>query len=155
MPYTAHSSLAIDHTKAGASDSANFPVLVSGVYAFLATVAHGGMVTSASGYDIVFTSDALGATLLNWEIDSYDPVTGTVNFWVKIPTLSHTVDTVIYMWYGNAAITTFQGGAAGVFWDSNFNPVYHFKDGTTLSAADSTSHANNCTPSSTVGSDAP
>jgi len=38
---------------------------------------------------------------LDHEIDSYDPVTGTASFWVRVPTLSHTARTVIYMQYGS------------------------------------------------------
>jgi len=72
-------------------------------------------VQSANGYDIVFSSDPEGASRLDHEIDSYDPVTGTVNFWVGIPTLSHTVDTVIYLFYGNPAVTVSQENKAGVW----------------------------------------
>jgi len=38
-----------------------------------------------------------------------------VNFWVGIPTLSHTVDTVIYLFYGNPAVTVSQENKAGVW----------------------------------------
>ncbi len=102
---------------------------------YLASSGNGGSVTNSNGYDIIFTSDSGGSTPLTWEIDEYN-VTGSAVFWVKIPTLSHTADTVIYVFYGNAAITTFQSTAASV-WSNSFVSVYHFGNGASLSAADS------------------
>jgi hypothetical protein len=66
-----------------------------------------------------FSSDSAGLTPLSWEIDSYNATTGAVAFWVKIPTVSHTTDTVFYIWYGDATISTLQSTASGV-WDSNY-----------------------------------
>ena len=119
----------------------NFPMLISGTYPYLATVGNGGNVTNGNGYDIIFTSDAVGANLLNWEVESYNPATGAVVMWVRIPSL--TAGTVIYEWYGNAAISTFQGGAVGSVWDANFKGVWHLPNGTTLVGNDSTSNGNN------------
>lgn len=150
MAYGYRRTITIDHTKVGTTNSVNFPVLVSGTYAYLATVANGGKVTNSNGYDIIFTSDSSGGTLLNWEIETYTATSGLVNFWVKVPTVSATVDTVIYMFYGNSAISTFQGGATGSTWDSSFKAVYHMPNGTTLSGADSTTNANNLTNSGGV-----
>jgi hypothetical protein len=126
-------------------DSINFPVLFSGTYSYLATVANGGLVTNASGFDIIFTSDSGGSNLLNWEIETYAQTTGVVNFWIRVPTLSTSVDTVIYMFYGNSAISTFQGGAVGSAWSSIFKGVWHYPNGASLTALDSTSNARNGT----------
>ena len=141
--YAYKRKITIDHTKCGSSDSTNFPVLVSGTYngsggtPDLRTVANGGKVQNSNGYDIIFTSDVAGTTKLNWEIETYTASTGVVNFWVQVPTVSHTTDTTIYMFYGNAAISTFQSTASAV-WDSYYKIVDHLADGTTLSATDST-----------------
>lgn len=81
-------SIAIDHRRVPNSDQTDFPVLVSGTFPFLATVANGGHVQSANGYDIVFTSDSAGQTRLDHEIESYNPANGAAAFWVRIPTLS-------------------------------------------------------------------
>ena len=107
--------ITINHTKVPNTDQTNFPILVSGVYPFLANTANGGQVQNASGYDIIFTADYAGTTQLDHEIESYDPTTGTINVWVRIPTLSHTCDTIIYAAYGNAAITTSQENRTGVW----------------------------------------
>ncbi|MGI8549039.1 MAG: DUF2341 domain-containing protein, partial [Gemmatimonadaceae bacterium] len=125
----------INHLKvSGAADLSNFPVLVS----VALPAAH---VTSASGYDIVFTADSAGTVSLDYEIASYNATTGALLAWVRIPTLSVSVDTVIYAFYGNSSVTTATAYPAGV-WDPNFIAVYHFGDGATLSAQDSTGNAN-------------
>ena len=97
----------IDHRQVANSDQTDFPVLISGTFSYLATVANGGRVQNANGYDIEFTSDAAGQLRLDHEIDNYSPVTGAASFWVRIPTLSHSTDTTIYMWYGNSSVFVF------------------------------------------------
>jgi hypothetical protein len=147
--YAYRRPITIDHTKVANSDQANFPVLISGTFSYLATLANGGKVTSANGYDIIF-SDSTGTQLLKWEIESYNPVTGDATFWVKIPTLSATTDTVIYMYYGNSGVTTFQGGTAGSVWDTNYLAVYHLNlDPTAFGAKDSTANAKDLTAAGT------
>jgi Concanavalin A-like lectin/glucanases superfamily len=65
--------------------------------------------------------------------------------WVRISSLSSTSDTVFYLAYGNTGITSAQDHSTAV-WDSNFKFVGHLPNGTTLSAADSTSYGNSGTP---------
>src|SRR6266481_995214 len=129
--YSYRRAITIDHTKVANTDQSNFPVLVSGTYSYLATVANGGKVQNSNGYDIIFTSDAAGSTKLDHEIESYNASTGAVNFWVRIPTLSHTADTIIYVQYGNSAVSTSQENKAGV-WQAGYQSVYHF--GSTVGA---------------------
>jgi len=140
-------AITIDHTKVPNTDQTNFPVLVSGTYTYLKTVANGGSVQNSSGYDIGFYSDSDLTTALNWEIEKYSPTTGAVAFWVKVPTVSHTTDTTIYMAYGNSSISTFQGGATGSVWDANYLSVIHMGDGTSITTTDSTTNAKNATNS--------
>ena len=61
-----------------------------------------------------------------------------------LPTVSHTTDTVIYLFYGNSSVTTDQSNASGT-WNSNYVGVWHLPNGTTLSANDSTGNGNNGT----------
>ncbi len=91
---------------------------------------------NTNGYDIIFSQDPEGATQLAYETDGYNPATGTAAFWVRIPTLSHTVDTVIYVFYGNPNITASQQNVAGV-WSNNYLSVYHLGNGGTVGLADS------------------
>lgn len=125
-------SITILAANVGASDSTNFPVLFSGTYSYLAVVASGGFVTNSNGYDIIFTSDSTGSTKLDHEIESYVSTTGAVNFWVRVPTVSHTTNTVIYLWYGNPSVTTSQENIAGT-WNTNYKGVWHVPNGVFLS----------------------
>lgn len=145
--YLYQRTVTIDHTKVPNTDQSNFPVLFSGTYSYLATLANGSKVTSTSGYDIIFTSDAAGATTLDHEIETYTATTGAVNFWVRVPTVSHTTEMVIYLCYGKSAISSSQENKTGV-WDSNFKGVWHLKEdpsGTAPPVKDSTSNANHGT----------
>lgn len=149
-PY--HRSITIPFGNCGSADSTNFTVLISGTYTFLKSYPT-GEVENASGYDIWFTSDAAGSTFLSWETVSWNGTTGAVEYWVKVPTLYSSasgVDTVIYIWTGDATKTTYQGGSTGAAYDSNFMGVWHYPDGTTLSLADSTSNGRNGTMAGTM-----
>lgn len=135
------------------STQTNFTVPVVLSDPTLKTVANGGHVQNSSGFDICFFSDSMQLTLLSWKMDSYDGVNGNVMAWVKVPTLA--LGTVIYMAYGNASIVTFQGGATGSEWETNYKAVWNFGTGTVLSFSDSTVNANNLTgsnsPTATAG----
>ena len=100
--------LTINHTQVPNTDQTNFPYLFNTTDPLLATTTYNGHVASPNGYDIIFTSDAAGQNILNYEMEEYNPATGQVVAWVQIPLLSHTQDTVIYVWYGNASVTTLQ-----------------------------------------------
>src|SRR5665647_98504 len=103
------------------STQTNFPVLISLADDSLKT-APTGKVHDSHGYDIIFTSQS--GIKLDHEIESYDGSTGTINMWVRILTLSHTADTLIYIYYGNSNISTTQEAITGV-WDSNTKMVQH------------------------------
>jgi hypothetical protein len=108
----------------------------------MASVANGGYAKSASGYDIIFTSDNGCATKLNWETEYWD-ATGKVSYWVKIPNLSHTADNSLYVCVGNSAITTDQSNRTAT-WASQFAGVWHFAaNGSNANLTDSTSNGNN------------
>jgi RHS repeat-associated protein len=147
--YSYRSTITIDHTKVANTDQSNFPVLISGTYSALATTGNGGYVTSTSGYDIIFTSDAGGTSPLPFEQESYTSTSGQIIYWVQVPTLSHTSDTILYMFVGNSSVTTDQSTKNEV-WDSNFKAVYHLANGTTLSGADSTSNGYDLTNSNST-----
>ncbi len=149
MAFSFFRTVTIDHTKCGASNSTDFPIVVTGTYTYLKTVANGGLVRNGNGYDIGFYSDIALTTKLDWETVIYTATTGFVEYWIRIPTLSHTVDTVIYLAYGNGSISTDQSNTAGT-WNSNFGDVYHFGDGTTLGLSDSAVNALTLTNHSSV-----
>ena len=72
---------------------------------------------------------------------AYNAATGQLIAWVNVPTVSASMNTVIYVYYGNGTAGN-QQNPAGV-WDSNFEGVWHLPNGTTLSANDSTANGNN------------
>jgi Concanavalin A-like lectin/glucanases superfamily/zinc-ribbon domain len=84
------------------------------------------------------------AQIPSHEIEKYVATTGEIEMWVRIPTLSVSADIVIYMYYDNRMISSSQEQKTGV-WDSNYQGVWHFPNGTTLSPNDSTSNGNNGT----------
>lgn len=105
----------------------NFTVLIKGVYPYLATVPNGGDTFNPHGFDIIFTADADGRELMNWEIQSYDETTGEIMFWVLWPLpLDRTFPTTFYMFYANPGIKSFQspGGAFTL----DYYGVYHLRE---------------------------
>jgi RHS repeat-associated protein len=136
--YSHNRVITIHYGQVSNSDQLNFPVLFTGTYSDLATTSNGGYVTSGNGYDIIFTSDPAGTMLLPFEQDSYTASTGAVTFWVQLPVVSHTADTVFYMFYGNPAVTTDQSNKNAV-WQYTYQDVWHLGNGTSLNVNDSTS----------------
>ena len=119
---------------------ANFPVLIQ-----IADDHNLAAHARQDGNDLVFT-DANG-NLLPYEVENYSYNGGATggaigNIWVQIPSLSATVDTTLYMLYGNSSCATSNQNAAGV-WDSDYSGVYHLDNPS--SPYDSTVNGNNGT----------
>jgi hypothetical protein len=112
----------INHAQVQANLTA-FPILIN-------QISDSDLVNHAqtSGNDILFTSSD-GVTKLSHEIEKYVSSTGALVAWVKVPILSSSVDTELYMYYGNPACGS-QQDAANV-WDSNFIAVWHLKESPT------------------------
>lgn len=111
----------------------NFPALINFTANNLKSIGNGGIITDAEGDDIRFYASD-GTTLLNWEVQTYNAASGNIIAWVRIPSLS-TTSTVV-MKYGNATITTFQGGTGATTW-SSYARVWHMENA--LTAAGQTS----------------
>lgn len=145
MAFGFYRSITIDYTKVSGAQS-NFPVLVTGTLAYLATASNGGKVQSSSGYDIAFYSDSALTTLLDFERSVWNASTGACEFWVRIPSLSNAVNTVIYLAYGDASAATDLQNKTGV-WDSNTVAAFHLNETPSVSGtlADSSASANSMT----------
>lgn len=154
MGFAFSKALTLAAAQAGSADSANWPLAicldgnVQAADANLKTVANGGHVQSSSGYDIRPYADSAFTTPLDFELKFYDGTAGKIEMWVRIPTLSHTTNVVIYLAYGDASITT--DGSVNTTWNSAFLGVYHLGDGTTLGLADSTSNGYNLTNTGSI-----
>jgi Concanavalin A-like lectin/glucanases superfamily len=132
----------IDHTKVPSTQT-DFPVLLSVTDARFKTVGNGGHVQNSSGFDIRPYSDVGLTTALTYELERYNGATGEVVMWIKESSLSSSVDTVIYLKYGDASLTT--DGSSSATWSNGFVDVYHLKDGTTLNTNSSVASGHNGT----------
>jgi Concanavalin A-like lectin/glucanases superfamily/Domain of unknown function (DUF2341) len=136
--YLYEKTLTIDHTKV-AGDLTNFPVLVNITDTDFRTRVNGGKVLNTSGYDLVFrardtvTCGGASSCNLDFDVESYNSSTGALVAWVKIPLVSSTADTKIYVNYGNAAVTTFQGNTTST-WGTDFKAVWHLSQSPTSTA---------------------
>lgn len=140
-------TVTVDHTQAGTTDSSSFTVLASTTLTSLKTVANGGDINNTVSFngqtapaDLVFSTTSDCGTLMSWDFDHYVATTGEIEAWVLLTTLSHSSDTVFYMCYSKPSVSTYQGGSIGAAWDSGYQVVSHFADGSTLSLNDSTSN---------------
>ncbi|MGD0578450.1 MAG: LamG-like jellyroll fold domain-containing protein [Bryobacteraceae bacterium] len=150
-PYANFGTITIDHTKvSGSANLANFTVGIelsdASFKLYSADPTNGKIRNTATvngqtvPTDLIFTTDSSGLSPMNWEIESYDGTNGVVWAWVKITSLSHAADTVLYVFYGNSSVATFQGGAQGAAWDAYTAGVWHF--GTPLNLTDSSANNN-------------
>ncbi len=155
--WTNRKTIVPDPQKVGSTTTSyltNFPMLISVTDPDLKYTSFGGQVASSTGGDILFTAGD-GTTALNYEIESYASTTGTLIAWVKIPFLSSTTTSPVYMYYGNASAPNVSAATATGVWDSNYKGVWHLPNGTSLTANDSTSNGYNgtlvATPTATTG----
>ncbi len=129
---------------AGTTPLLDFTILVSFTDPDLRSVANGGKVQNSNGYDITFTQDDC-STGLSHQIEKYNPVTGEYIAWVKIPSLSATVNTEISMYYGNNNVVN--NPSTGLAWGTNAAAVYHLSNN---DFRDATSNGMNATNFSTA-----
>lgn len=156
--YSYYRTLTIDKNKVASSTGdtyTNFPVLVSSTLASLKTVSNGGNVTSDNGYDIVFaTSTTDGTLILQHEIEKYASTTGEFIAHVKLPSVSTSTNTTIYMFYGNSNVVYTQESGIKT-WNSNYKSVWHMDEDPSLTApqmSDSTSNGRNATSNGSMTS---
>ncbi len=137
--YSYRKEITISHTNVD-SNLTDFPLLVE-IAADTGIGAH----ARSDGHDLRFTS-ATGS-LLAYERESFESGSGSGSgiFWVKVPTISSSADTTIYLYYGKSDAS--DGQSAANVWDANFAGVWHLPDGSTLDALDSTANNNDGTVS--------
>lgn len=126
------------------SNLTDWPVLIDETVLpadFFTTVLNGGG-------DIRVSSNSSGDNRLSLEVVLCDTGASKAELWVKVPSISSTTDTPIYIFYGKAGET--QPAAAAAYgkysvWDTSvFACVYHMQD----NGNDSTSYQTN--PASTT-----
>lgn len=137
-------TVTVDNTQIGGTDLLNYPLLVRGTLTDLKQNVSGGQVQSASGYDIIFTSDQAGTSRLNWEQESWNASTGAFAYWVNVPFVDSSTPTKIYLFIDKQGVTSFQGGVSQATWrGTTAQLVYHLSDNAAnTTVLDSTLNAN-------------
>lgn len=112
-------TIEIDHTKVD-GNQVDFPVYID---------EHGLSATfwsnvQADGEDVVFTSDD-GNTKLDRELVFIDTANETLEAHVRVPALSGSTNTTLFIYYGNAAAAEVNDTAT---WNANYKAVYHMVD---------------------------
>ena len=150
-------AITVPHAEVALPSAGNFPVAICGSnssascttsLSFFKSVANGGRIQSSSCYDVTFTSDSGGTTVIPYEAvqtggKNCNLTTGAA-FMIVLANIGPTVDSTFYVSMGNSSISTDQSNKTAV-WDSHFIGVYHMGDGTTLNVNDSTSYGHNAT----------
>ncbi|MEM8909812.1 MAG: DUF2341 domain-containing protein, partial [Bacteroidota bacterium] len=125
----------------GSNDLIDFPVLVKTVDEELRD-----FVQNPNGYDIAFTE--VDGTPLDHDLEYFNPTTGELIAWVRIPTLSHSNDTEFFMYFGDGSIVSDMSVPST--WEVSYEGVYHLND----NYLDATSNAYHATNNGTVFSPA-
>lgn len=110
-----------------ASTLTNFPLLVRITDPRFRTVGNGGQVNNASGHDIGFFSDEALTTPLSWDLVGYTGTDGVVVAHVRIPSLSHSADNVLWIAWGDPGISTYQSVRTDVY-TSAYRLVLNFDE---------------------------
>jgi len=132
-------NITIDKSQVSGAQT-DFPVLIN-------LASDNDLKTSArtDGYDILFTSSD-GTTPLSHEIEKYMSSTGALVAWVKVPTVTDSANTTIFMYYGYPASPN-QQNKNGV-WGANYKAVWHLTEdpsGAAPQLLDSTANVNHGT----------
>jgi hypothetical protein len=125
--------ITINHTKVVANLT-DFPVLIS-------LASDSDLVSGAqnNGNDILFTSTD-GITKLDHEIELYIGSNGRLVAWVRVPGLSSSTDTILYIYYGNSSCGNQQNPVS--VWNSSYKAVWHLNEISGTSVKDSTINNN-------------
>jgi len=130
--------LTINHSEVD-TDLSNFPVLFS--FSSDSSLSDSSK-CQVDGDDIVFTD--VNGIKFSHEIEFFDSSSGELAAWVNVTSLSSSVDTSFYMYYGNSGCSS-QQDVSGV-WDSSYLIVQHLNE-TSGTHYDSTSNDNDGTNS--------
>jgi hypothetical protein len=131
--WTYRKTITINHTQVY-RDFTDFPVLISAVDENLRDHAQD------SGNDIIFMDDNGVAKQLGHELEYFDGATGALTTWVRVPTVSSTEDTVLYMYYGNPSSPSQQFPER--VWNGNYEAVWHLNTNPVGTVFDSTAKNN-------------
>lgn len=139
------------------STLANFPVLVyiqDNALKIAGACADEVQYPNGTNYDFAFTNPN-SAGELNYQIEKYDPVAGSLLVWVKIPALSYATNTPIYFYWGSTSPTVTHNTAFYQnTWTNDYLAVFHFNEATyTGSVTDGTAGGHTGTTAGMTSAD--
>ncbi|MHA1253064.1 MAG: DUF2341 domain-containing protein [Candidatus Helarchaeota archaeon] len=146
--------ITIDHTKIN-NDLSDFPVLL---YLSANSGINDADVTSifdeiGSNKQKIAVTTSDGVTQCYVEIEKWDTANEKAWLWVKVPNISATEDTILYIYYDNSHsnnttyVGTLTSAVAQNVWDSNFKIVLHLNEN---NLQDSTQNNNDGTNNGTT-----
>lgn len=143
--------LTVDHTKVS-SDQTDFPVPLCWSGAAGSSnipsdplITGGAKAAKSDGSDVRFTTDVNGQNEIPFEIVQWTQnaaaASARAELYVKIASLSSSVDNVIYMWWGNTAASAYAVGdtyGRNNVWTNNYIWVSHCNENAGSTQVDST-----------------
>lgn len=133
----------------GTNNLINFPFLIKLTDPDLKSTTNGGLVENVNGYDIIFTTNGCANDLYH-HLEKYDPVTGEIVCWVKLPVLSYSINTIINMYFGNSTITI--PTSSSLTWSSDYSSVLHFSNDPAASSPQMIDDTGNGNSGTCIGS---
>ncbi|MGE4593824.1 DUF2341 domain-containing protein [Alcaligenes sp.] len=92
-----------------------------------------------NGSDIRFVA-ADEKTVLNYQIESFDPMLGMATIWVDVPAVEGGARQDIWMYYGNETAPAASNGQ--ITFDPNYTLIYHFSGAADAAPRDTTAFSN-------------
>lgn len=96
--------------------------------------------TQDNGADLRFVT-ADDKTVLNYQIESFDPLMGVAYIWVDVPSVEAGQRQSLWMYYGNSKAPSTVNGQ--LTFDPDYTLVYHFDNEAGAAPRDTTAYANN------------
>jgi hypothetical protein len=100
-----------------------FPIMVTLKDNDLRSASNGGKMVSESAADIRFTKDD-GVSLLDYEIEKYNPVTGELLAWVRTDSISNLNAKPIFLYFSNKFAANESSSNA---WNKTYKGVWHLR----------------------------
>lgn len=133
----------------GTNNLVDFPILLHITDLDLRSTINGGDVYNINGYDIIFTASECTSNL-NHQVEKYDPVTGELVCWVRLPVLNYSVNTVINIYYGNPTVVI--PTSSPNTWSGDYSSVLHLSDSPLNAAPQMVDGSGNLNSGTCIGS---
>ncbi len=102
-----------------------------------------------SGYDFAFTLSGSNTELF-YQVQNYDPTTGTLTAWVQIPSMSASSNVALAFYFGSNA-PNHTSAFSAYTWPTDYIGVYHFDEGSaSATVLDATIATNNASQANTA-----